>query len=116
MSSNPELMAVAKKVVWFKSAEDTLGDEVFFLNHAMTFGDVSDVLSIRKHYDDDTLRNALRNAHPGVFDPRSWAYWHVVLGIAPAPAMPTRRIPGTEDSARFRDGLSIRGRSKADSK
>ncbi|MCY4183337.1 MAG: hypothetical protein OXF43_10700 [Gammaproteobacteria bacterium] len=109
MNPKPDLRAVAKKVVWFKTADKTLDDEVFFLNHAMTFGDVSDVLLIRKHYDDDALRNALRNAHPGIFDPRSWTYWHLVLGISPTPAMPTRKIPGAESTARFRDGLSIRG-------
>ncbi len=112
MHANRDLLAVAKKVVWFKAAGETLKDEVFFLNHAMTFGDASDVLLIRKHYGDDALRNALRNAHPGVFDPRSWAYWHLVLGISPTPAMPTRTIPGAEHTARFRDGLSIRGRAE----
>lgn len=110
MSPNPDLLAVARRVVWFKPAHETLCKEVFFLNHAMTFGDASDVALIRRHYDDDTLRNALRNAHPGVFDPRSWAYWHIILDISPVPAMPTRQFPGAENSTVFRGGLSIRGR------
>lgn len=116
MSANPDLLAVARRVVWFKPAHETLRNEVFFLNHAMTFGDASDVALIRRHYDDNALRNALRNAHAGVFDPRSWAYWHTILGISPVPAMPARRIPGAENPAVFRDGLSIRGRIGADSK
>ena len=58
----------------------------------MTYGDVQDVVTIRKRFDDDVLRDSLRNAHPGVFDPRSWTYWHTVLGMPPAPAMPVRRL------------------------
>ena len=73
MHPDPELLAVARRVVWFKEPHQTLRNEVFFLNHAMTYGDVWDVVAIRKRFDDDVLRDSLRNAHPGVFDPRSWA-------------------------------------------
>ena len=116
MSPESELLKVARRVVWFKPPHETLRDEVFFLNHAMVFGDASDVVLIRRHYDDDALRKALREAHPGVFDPRSWSYWHTVLGISPPPALPTRHIPGADESFAFRDGLSIRGRVVADPK
>ena len=92
MHPDPELLAVARRVVWFKEPQQTLRNEVFFLNHAMTYGDVQDVVTIRKRFDDDVLRDSLRNAHPGVFDPRSWAYWHAVLGMLPAPATPVRRF------------------------
>lgn len=47
----------------------------------------------RAHYEDDDFRKALRQTHPGVFDVRSWAYWHVVLGMDPAPPLPERHLP-----------------------
>ncbi len=87
-----DLLEVARRVVWFKPPHQTLLNEVLFLNHAMIYGDLADVVTIRRHYDDDTLRNALRNAHPGLFDPRSWSYWHTVLGMLPVPPMPVRRL------------------------
>ncbi len=93
---NAELRAVARRVVWFKPPEETLRDTVFFLNHVMTFGDVDDVVTMRRHFDDETLREALRCACPGVFDARSWAYWHAVLCGGPAPALPARRLPGAQ--------------------
>ena len=96
MDRDSELLAVASRVVWFKAPRDTLRDPVFFQNHVMTFGDVQDVVAIRRHYDDEALRGALLNAHPGVFDARSWAYWHAVLNRAPAPPLPTRDLPGAE--------------------
>ena len=96
MERPAELEAVARRVVWFKPPEETLGDTVFFLNYAMTFADAQDIVTVRRYFDDDTLRDALRRALPGVFDARSWAYWHAVLHGTPPPPLPTRQIPGTE--------------------
>ena len=105
-----ELLRVAKRVVWFKPPEETLRDPVFFLNHVMTWGMIEDIRVARAHYDDDDFRNALRQAHPGVFDARSWAYWHVVLGMDPAPPLPERRLPdsGPAPGANATDGALAR--------
>jgi hypothetical protein len=56
----------------------------------MTYGDHSDMRVIRKQLSDDDLREALDHAPPGIFDPRSWAYWNVMLGRYPVPPMPQR--------------------------
>lgn len=89
----PELLRVAQRVVWFKAPEDALRDSVHFLCHAMTYGTAADLAVVRSHFSDNALRAVLRRAHPGIFDARSWAYWHVVLGIRPVPPMPVRRLP-----------------------
>ena len=39
------------------------------------------------------VREALDRAPPGIFDPRSWAYWNLKLGRYPAPALPRRAFP-----------------------
>ena len=88
----PDLVRVAGRVVWFKEPQETLRDPVLFLNHAMTWGTVEDLRIVRAHFTDDDLRGALRNAHPGIFDARSWSYWHVMLDVGPAPALPVRRL------------------------
>lgn len=90
----PDLHRVARRVVWFKPPEETLRDPVLFLNHAMTWGTIEDLRVVRTHFTDDELREALRNAHPGIFDDRSWSYWHLVLRLGPAPALPARRLDG----------------------
>ncbi|WP_419165382.1 hypothetical protein [Candidatus Palauibacter sp.] len=90
---SPELRLVAKRMVWFKRPEETLRDPVLFLNHVMTWGTVDDIGLARSYFDEDDFRAALRQAHPGIFDPRSWAYWHLVLGMEPAPPLPERRLP-----------------------
>ena len=58
----------------------------------MAYATFEDMQHIREHFSDDDLREVLANAPPGIIDPRSWAYWHAVLGQYPAPAMPTRRL------------------------
>ncbi len=91
-SPTPELLAVARRMVWFKSAEETLRNDTLFLNHLMTYGTMDDLAVARRFYDREDFREALRRALPGVFDLRSWAYWHAVLGMGPAPPLPVREL------------------------
>lgn len=88
-----DLLRVAKRMVWFKPPAATLAEPLLFLSYAMTYGTVDDLRVIRAHFTDAQLRQALHASIPGVFDARSWAYWHSVLGVRPAPPLPTRRFP-----------------------
>ena len=36
------------------------------------------------------FREVLDHASPGIFDPRSWAYWNLKCGRDPAPPLPVR--------------------------
>jgi hypothetical protein len=47
---------------------------------------------LRRYLSDDDLREALRNAPPGIIDARSWAYWHLMLDVDPAPPIPVRNL------------------------
>ena len=94
-----DLLRVAERMVWFKTPEETLAEPLLFLSYAMTYGTVDDLRVVRARFPDDRLREALRAGIPGVFDARSWAYWHAVLGVRPAPPLPTRRLPAAERSS-----------------
>ncbi len=88
------LLEVAKRVVWFKKPEDTLKNPYHFLAYLMTFGTVEDVKVVRQYLTDADFVEALKNAPPGIFDERSWTYWHLVLCQKnPAPPMPIRQYP-----------------------
>ena len=91
----PEIEAIARRVVWFEPPEQAIADPVRFLAYAMTYGDHADMTVIRQHLSDDDLKEALSNAPPGIFDPRSWAYWNVKLGRYPTPPMPQRSFAGS---------------------
>jgi hypothetical protein len=87
-----EMKGVASRIIWFDEPEKALRDPVRFLSYAMTYALYSDMQLIRQFVTDDDLRNALANAPPGIFDARSWAYWHLKLDRFPAPELPTRKL------------------------
>ncbi len=88
----PELLAVARRVVWFKSPEEALADPVHFLAHLMTYGTASDLAALEKQERDSLLAEALDHAPPGIFDKRSWAYWNLKLGRNPDGPLPERTL------------------------
>jgi hypothetical protein len=86
----PEIEAIARRVIWFEEPSQAVSDPVRFLAYAMTYGDDADLQIIRQYLSDAELLAALKHAPPGVFDPRSWAYWNLKLGRYPTPPMPAR--------------------------
>jgi hypothetical protein len=90
---NPDVLAVARRVIWFEPPEQAVADPVRFLAYLMTYGTMDDVAVARRYLDLDDFREALKHAPAGIIDERSWAYWHAVTGRYPAPPMPRRVIP-----------------------
>lgn len=88
---NERTTALAQRLVWFEPPDQALADTTRFLAYAFRHARASEMAVIREYLDDDSLRAALVDAPPGIIDPRSWAYWHLMLDLEPAP-MPTRRI------------------------
>jgi hypothetical protein len=86
----PELLSVARRVVWFKEPEETLADPVHFLAHVMTYGTVEDLKALEGILGKDNFCEVLDEAPPGIFDARSWAYWNLKCGRQPTPPLPTR--------------------------
>ena len=87
-----DLLAVARRVVWFQNPEETLKDEEFFLAYLMTYGTLEDVITAKKYYSDKLFLKTLKHAPPGVFDARSWSYWNTVFNRTPIPSMPHRKL------------------------
>ena len=92
LPATPELLQVARRVVWFKSPEAALADPIHFLAHVMTYGTADDLAAVSGVIGRDDLCEVLDNAPPGVFDPRSWAYWNLICGRRPPPPLPTRNF------------------------
>ncbi len=91
-----ELMALARRLFWWKQTEDALADHNRFLAQLMTYGTWRDILEARRHFGETAFRETLQQAPPGVFDVRSWTYWHHALHLLPVPPLPVRK---------FADGL-----------
>ncbi len=83
---------MARRLVWWKAPGDALADRHRFLAQVMVYGTVEDIVVARRHFSDDDFKRVLDRPPPGVFDPRSWAYWHVVFGLDPPSEIPGRDL------------------------
>jgi hypothetical protein len=90
---NPDLLAVAPRVIWFEPPEEALANPTRFLAYLMTYGTLEDIAVVRRYVGLHEFGEALEHAPPGIIDERSWAYWNAVLGRDPVPPMPRRWIP-----------------------
>jgi len=87
-----QLELIAKRVLWWKPPAESLANLNDFLCRVMALGLWEDWVYVIKKFGEDSLRVALKTAPPGVFDPRSWHYWHYRFGYSEVPAMPKREF------------------------
>ena len=93
LQTSPELLTVAKRVVWFQKPEETLQDPVHFLAYAMNYGTAEDLLLLEKAgIGLPEYLEVLENAPPGVLDPRSWTFWNLKCGRTTVLPMPVRNF------------------------
>ena len=92
-----DFLALATRVIWFEPPDHALHDVPRFMAYAFRYATHEDMKLLRSILSDDDMREALAYAPPGIIDPRSWSYWHLVLGVFPAPAMPRRELIDQEN-------------------
>lgn len=91
MAAPPDLVRTAQRLVWWDSAENAIENRLRLVAQVMSLGNWEDVLAIRKNWGEEIFSEVLRNPPPGIFDERSWHYWHHRCGIEPVPPMPRRK-------------------------
>ena len=84
---------MARKYVWWQPPEATLADARLFLAQLMTIGTVDDVRWLLSVASADDLRSVLREPPVGIFNARSWSFWHLQLGFEAVADLPVRRLP-----------------------
>jgi hypothetical protein len=94
LPSTPELRRLARRLIWFEKPGDALRDRMRLAAYALTYGTHADVKLLRRYMPIRQLHQLLKRPPPGIFDARSWAYWHLKLTGKPAPALPRRRLTG----------------------
>lgn len=85
------LEAIAERIVWWKPAAEVLADRRHFLARVMAMGTFDEVCFVHRVFPAEAFRAVLDDPPPGVFDPRSWAYWNVVFDRE-ASELPRRRF------------------------
>jgi hypothetical protein len=89
-----DLEALAARLVWWQPPAEALRDRNRLLAQVMVYGTPEDLAVARRHFPESAFRAVLAQPPPGVFDPRSWAYWHVVFGLGPHREPPRRGLSG----------------------
>ena len=93
LANDHRAQAMARKYVWWQPPDRTLAERRLFLAQVMTLGSVDDVRWLLSHVSEDRLRGVLRDPPAGVFNARSWRFWHLRLGCVPVPVLPVRPVP-----------------------
>ena len=90
IAKSKEMIAIARRLVWSEDPGDALEQGDLFLAQVMVHGLLEDVLRVEEAVGIRAFAEVLRSAPPGIFDPRSWSYWHLKCGIWPPPPLPQR--------------------------
>ncbi len=88
----PQLLPIARKVFWWGTPEEWVADGRRFLAQVMTYADWDTARATLALVGEGAFKRALENAPAGVFDARSWNYWHLVLKMTPVPPLPERKL------------------------
>lgn len=94
-----ELLALAKRCVWFEAPELALQQPARLAAYVMAKGAPRDWKVLRAHWSQAQMQAALRAAPPGIHSGRSWHYWHLMLDMGPPPPLPQRQLPGLDRGA-----------------
>jgi hypothetical protein len=91
-----EIKRLARKYVWWKSVDAAIQTPELVVAQVMNLGDCEDICRLSEALGEDYLRQVVEHAEAGMFDERSWHFWHYRLGLAEpgkVPQLPVRKIP-----------------------
>jgi hypothetical protein len=84
------LLSIAEKVFWWGKPEEWVQDTARFAAQVMTYGDWEDVRTTLNLLGKDAFLDVLNNPPAGVFDQKSWTFWHRYYCRA-VPPLPVRK-------------------------
>jgi hypothetical protein len=88
------LEEVARSVNWYDPPARVLARRELFLCEVMARGTLEDILAVREHHSWEDFREAYVRGPPGLFTPRAWAYWGLMLLGDPEALPLPERFPG----------------------
>ena len=85
----PEILSIIQTYVWWKTPEEALQFPRHILAQAMNWATWEDAMKLLDVFGPAFFVDALKNAPPGVIEPKSWAFWHHWFGFE-VPPLPKR--------------------------
>ena len=93
LQADDRARSMAQKYVWWQDPERALADGRLLLAQMMTLGTADDVRWLLSVASDADLLCVLDDPPVGLFNRRSWSFWHLRLGREVVPDLPARRLP-----------------------
>jgi hypothetical protein len=74
------------RLFWWRDAKNISPERC--AAQVMVMGGWGDVMEARRRFGEEIFAKVLRNPPRGLFDARSWSFWHKKTGIIPIPPLP----------------------------
>ncbi len=88
----PKLRHVAERCIWYEAPEIAILDIPRFMAQVLNFGSESDICEVKSQLNEWQFIAAIDQAPAGIYSPRSWAYWNLMIGRYDPPPLPERRL------------------------
>ncbi|MDR1191792.1 MAG: hypothetical protein LBK60_09065 [Verrucomicrobiales bacterium] len=79
--ANTLLEELARRYIWWKTPDESLSDQRYFLQHAMRRCLFNDLKILEQFFGKEDFIDALQHPTAGIMDEKSWVYWHWKLGF-----------------------------------
>jgi hypothetical protein len=79
--SSEELACLAKRYIWWKTVDRAMENPEQIVAQVMNMGAWDDVCRLVDLIGDEGLCRVIKHAEIGIFNERSWHYWHYRLGL-----------------------------------
>jgi len=76
-----DLVNLARRIVWFQDAEETITNTDQFLSYLMKDGRIEDILTMYKYYHDSDLIKAYKSDFGKAMDRKSKDFWALRLNL-----------------------------------
>lgn len=99
-SGSPLLRRLAHRYIWWQGPEEASRDPRRVIAQVMDSGTLEDIHRVAAAVGERALADVLSHARPGWFRPKSWAFWHIALGVSKGggiPPVPARRTDDLPD-------------------
>ncbi len=79
------------RLFWWEDAQSRSPERV--AAQVMVIGDLQDIREVRHRFGEGIFRRVLASPPRGIFDARSWSYWHKKVGHDIIPPLPDQPVP-----------------------
>lgn len=79
-----------ERLFWWKDSSH--GDSRRIAAQVMVYGNLDDIASVQEQFGDSIFEEVLSSPPPGLFDEKSWVFWHKKMGKNKIPPLQNQAV------------------------